>query len=401
MVLTSAVRAEDPMRILHVIRGLTNSSGTTHIVGPLSEEQARLGHDVSVYFVEKGTEPPLLPDPGLVAARSFPVSALKGNPGVSLSFARGIDETIRQFDVVHIHAVWNFPTFHAMRTAGRAGVPYIVAPQGSLEPWALAAGSWQRRIYARHVERPLLNRATRLQALTEAEAAQFQSFGLRAPVAVIPNAVQPDWLQTERGNLAADLGLPQGTKTLLFLSRLHPKKGLDILLRAFADFAREREDVVLIVAGSDAGSGYGDVIRAMAAELRLGERCLFLGEVRGENKKKVFAGADAFALTSYSEGLPIAVIEAMASGVPVIITPGCNISEVAVAGAGLVVRPSPEATVAGLRQLFTNPEEMRRRGENGRHLVRERFTWPETAKRTIKVYEEMLESKLDRLKNVA
>jgi poly(glycerol-phosphate) alpha-glucosyltransferase len=346
-------------------------------------------------------EPPLLPAPGLVAARSFPVSALKGNPGVSLSFARGVDETIRQFDVVHIHAVWNFPTFHAMRTARRADVPYIVAPQGSLEPWALAAGSWKRRIYARHIERPLLNRATRLQALTEAEAAQFQSFGLRAPVAVIPNAVQPDWLQIERGNLAADLGLPQGTKTLLFLSRLHPKKGLDILLRAFAVFARDHEDVVLIVVGSDAGSGYGHVIRSMAGQLGLGQRCHFIGEVRGERKSRTFAGADAFALTSHSEGLPIAVIEAMASGVPVVITPGCNIPEVAVADAGLVVGPSLEAAVAGLRQLFASPEGMRRRGENGRRLVRERFTWPETAKRTIKVYEEMLESKLDRLQNAA
>lgn len=384
------------MRILHVIRGLTNSSGTTHIVGPLSEEQARLGHDVSVYFVEKGTTSPVLPDLRLIMARSFRATTLKGNPGLSLPFKRCIDETIRNFDVVHVHAIWNFPTYYAMRTAGRAGVPYIVAPQGSLEPWALSAGSWRRRLYAQHIERPLLQRSTRLQALTDAELAQFRAYGLDVPTAVIPNAVQQDWPQTKR-NLAADLGLPYGTKTLLFLSRLHPKKGLDILIPAFAAFGREREDVALIIAGGDAGSGYGETIRGIARDLGLDRRCLFLGEVGGDHKRKLFAGADAFILTSHSEGLPIAVIEAMASGVPVIITPGCNIPEVAGVGAGLVVRPSPEATVAGLRHLFANPEGMRRRGENGRRLVQERFTWPKIAKRTIEVYEEMIETKFHRL----
>jgi poly(glycerol-phosphate) alpha-glucosyltransferase len=388
---TVSIEPESYMRILHVIRGLTNSSGTTHIVGPLSEQQARLGHDVGVYFVEKGTGPPVLPDPSLVVARSFPVTVLQGHPGVSIAFSRTIHETIRKFDLVHIHAIWNFPTCCAMWTAKRARIPYIVAPQGSLEPWAIAAGSWRRRAYARQIEGPLLNRATRLQALTQTEAVQFRAFGLRVPAVIIPNGVQAEWLKNERGNLAADLGLAAGTKTLLFLSRLHPKKGLDILLRAFAEFAREREDVALIIAGCDAGDGYGDVLRSIAGELGLGQRCRFLGEVRGENKARTLAGADAFILISHSEGLPIALLEAMASGVPVIITPGCNIPEVVSADAGLMVEPSPEATGAGLKRLFSDPDGMRRRGENGRRLVRCQFTWSGIAKRTIEVYEEMVQ----------
>ena len=150
------------MRILHVVRGLTNASGTTHIVGPLAEEEARLGHDVSLYFVEKGSEPPVTPDPRLVASVSFAVTALGGHPGLSLPLVRRLDAMVGRFDVVHIHAVWNFASYAAMRAAARAGVPYIVAPQGSLEPWALAAGSWRRRLYARHLETPLIGRASRL-----------------------------------------------------------------------------------------------------------------------------------------------------------------------------------------------------------------------------------------------
>jgi glycosyltransferase involved in cell wall biosynthesis len=380
------------MKILHVVRGLTNSSGTTHIVGPLSEEQARLGHAVSVYFVEKGATPPVLPDPGLVSVRSFPATALKGNPGVSLPFKRCLDETIGCFEVVHIHAIWNFPTYYAMRTAGRAGVPYIVAPQGSLEPWALSSASWRRRLYAEHMERPLLQKSSRLQALSQAESAQFRAYGLDVPTVVIPNAVQADWLRTRHANLAADLGLPPGTRTVLFLSRLHPKKGLDILLIAFAAYAREHAGVALLVAGCDGGSGYERAMRARARSLGLGQRCLFLGEVRGQYKTKLFAGAHAFALISHSEGLPLAVLEAMASGVPVIVSPRCNLPEVASADAGIIVDVNPEAVLTGLRNLFAGAERMRRRGENGRRLVRERFTWDKVAGRTVAIYGEMIQS---------
>jgi poly(glycerol-phosphate) alpha-glucosyltransferase len=378
------------MKVLHVIRGLSNSSGTTHIVGPLSEEQARFGHDVSVYFVEKGSTAPVLPDSRLVSARSFEATALRGNPGLSLPFRRHIDKTIRSFDVVHIHAIWNFPTYYAMRTAERAGVPYIVAPQGSLEPWALSSGSWRRRFYAEHVERPLLRKASRLQALSEAELAQFRAYGLRVPAVVIPNAVAREWLQIKRASIAAELDLPFGTKTVLFLSRLHPKKGLDILLQAFAAICRERDDTTLLVAGSDGGSGYERAMRTRAQDLGLGQRCLFLGEVRGEYKTKLFAGADAFVLTSHSEGLPVAVLEAMASRTPVLITPGCNLPEVASNDAGLVVNPHWEAVFAGLRQLFANPETLRCRGENGYRLVQQRFTWPKIACRTLAMYKEIV-----------
>ncbi len=379
------------MKILHVIRGLANSSGTTHIVVPLSEEQARLGCAVTVLHVRKGAQPPVIPDPALVTSQCFPATLPLDNPGVSWGFARALKTHIKTFDVVHIHAVWNFPTWLTMRTAWKAGVPYMVAPQGSLEPWAFAHGSRVRRIYARQVERPLLARATRLQALTETEAEQFRAFGLNTPTAIIPNGVTADWLDGERSHLAARLNLPPGSQTLLFLSRVHPKKGLDLLLRAFAATLSTLPGVVLVVAGSDAGSGYGEQMRALAGELGLGERCRFIGEVRGAEKRAVLTGADAYALASHSEGLPVAVVEAMASALPVLITPGCNLPEVAAVEAGLIVEPQVDAVAAGLRTLFADPARMRAWGMQGRALVRERFTWPQIARNTLAVYEDMIE----------
>ncbi|VFN04378.1 MAG: Glycosyltransferase involved in cell wall bisynthesis [Candidatus Kentron sp. G] len=301
----------DKMKILHVIRGLTNSSGTTHIVIPLAEEQARQGMQVSVFFVDKPAYASLGPNPALVDSQEFPQSLPLEHPGVSWSFARAIETRIHEFHVAHIHAVWNFPTWWTMRTALKTGTPFMVAPQGSLEPWAYNHGSWRRRGYARYLERPLLRRATRLQALTRIEAEQFRAFGLGVPAAIIPNGVGADWLESRRTNLAARLGLAPGSKTLLFLSRIHDKKGLDILLRAFAQVSPGFPEVTLVVAGNDAGSGYAEAMHTLAGSLGLGARCVFVGEVKGSGKREILLGADAFALTSHSEGLPVAVLEAM------------------------------------------------------------------------------------------
>lgn len=383
------------MNILHIIRGLTNSSGTTHIVGPLAEEQAKLGHQVSVYYVEKQREEAVTPDPALVRSRAFPVTMIDGHPGVSLPLARALARDAATFDVIHIHAVWNFPTLMGMRAARRADVPYIVAPQGSLEPWALASGSSVRQLYARRVEAPLLRQASRLQALTANEARQFRDFGLDVPAAIIPNGVSPDWLSSQHRSLADDLGLPEGSRTLLFLSRVHPKKGLDVLLRGFARAADSLRDVVLVVAGHDAGSGYRAEMQGLAHELGLDARCRFIGEVAGERKRDVLAGADAFALTSHSEGLPVAVLEAMASALPVLITPGCNLPEVSESGAGLIVAPEPGAVAAGLAELIANADAAAQRGAAGRSRVAERFTWPRIAQQTIEVYADMTRPSAD------
>src|SRR5690606_5898095 len=143
------------LRILHVVRGLANSSGTTHIVVPLAEEQARLGHCVHVFHVRKGERLLVEPDRDLVQTSCFRASVRSEHVGFSINLARAIDRQIREVDVVHIHAVWNFPTWYTMRAARREAVPYMVAPQGSLDPWAFGHGHWVRRLHARWLEKPL------------------------------------------------------------------------------------------------------------------------------------------------------------------------------------------------------------------------------------------------------
>lgn len=379
------------MKILHVIRGLANSSGTTHIVGPLAEAQAALGCAVSVYCVDKPPAPAILPAPervdGFCAALSVPL----GNPGISLELARRLRRTVPDFDIVHVHAIWNFPSWWAMRAARRAAVPYVVAPQGSLAPWALGQNRFGKMLYGRLTEVPLLRRADCLQALTETELRQCRAFGLDTRAAIIPNGVDPCWLD---GNHRPDPGyfdLPADARSLLFLSRIHLKKGLELLVDTMEILRKELPLLHVVVAGSDAGSGYLAQIQQRCRERGVADRFRFLGELDGPRKRAAFAAAHAFVLPSHSEGLPVAALEALASGVPVVLSEACNLPQVAESRAGFVVPPDTAGIAAALRTLYSMPQTARRdMGMRGRQLVASGFTWPRIAARTLACYRELI-----------
>jgi glycosyltransferase involved in cell wall biosynthesis len=146
--------------------------------------------------------------------------------------------------------------------------------------------------------------------------------------------------------------------------------------------------VTLVIAGDDAGSGYKAVLEQIVVDESLGERVIFTGEVRGDAKYKMLGGADAFALVSHSEGLPIAPLEAMAAGLPIIITPGCNLPDVASHGAGLIVRPDPAEVAAAGVHIFADRRLARNMSEAGQQLVTEKFTWHQIAQRALELYQE-------------
>ncbi len=376
------------MQILHVIRGLTNSSGTTHIVGPLAEAQARLGHTVRLFFVDKAGHRPVVPDPTLVEARGFPMTVPTEHAGWSRPFAQALPGALREADVVHIHAIWNFPTWWAMRAASRAGIPYVVAPQGSLEDWALNRSRRLKAIYAKTIERPYFNRALAMQALTETEAAQCRRFGITAPVAVLPNGVDLALIDRARQprDLRREFSLPANSVVFLFLGRVFPKKGLDLLIRAFARLVNNGADACLLIAGHDAGTGYGHQIEQLIHANGVTERIRLIGEVAGDDKFATFRAADAFVLSSYSEGLPVAVLEAMGCGLPVVITRNCNVPEVEESKSGWVVNTSVDSLLEGLRHACACAQERQARGRNARRLVVEKFTWTRIANESLGIY---------------
>lgn len=298
---------------------------------------------------------------------------------------QGLQEQIRNADGVHLHGLWEGSTAEAAGAARRLGKPYVISAHGMLEPWALAKKRVKKLVYAALVERENVAGATCLHALTEAEAEQFVAFGARSPIAIIPNAVECPTDVDERMFLREYPAL-RGTRVVLFMARLHAKKGLDLLLEAWGSIAVRHPDARLVLAGPDS-DGTEARLRAEVARAGLGESVVFAGMLRGEMKWSALAAAEGFVLPSYSEGLSVAVLEAMGMGLPVVVTRQCNLPEVGTHGAGWVTEPDADEVCGALKNLLDRtPAENCAMGARGARLVKERYAWPVVARQMSEVY---------------
>jgi poly(glycerol-phosphate) alpha-glucosyltransferase len=292
-------------------------------------------------------------------------------------------------DLVHQHGLWMYPSVACHRWSTRTRKPYLVSPHGMLDPWALGHSGWKKRLAGWLYEDSHLRRAVCLHALCEAEARAVRAYGLKNPICVIPNGIDlpagldaspPDW---------EDSGT-RGAKVLLYLGRLHPKKNLVNLLRAWAAIQRQGKgarDWRLVIAGWDQ-IGYQARLARAARELEIEESVRFPGPRFGDAKHATLGRADAFILPSLSEGLPMAVLEAWAYGLAVLMTPECNLPEGFATGAAIRLGPGPEAITPGLVELMEMSDAARAgMGRLGRKLVCEKFAWPRIARQMRAVYE--------------
>jgi len=311
----------------------------------------------------------------------------------AFGYAPGLKSALLQEnpDLIHVHGLWMYPSVASLYWSRRSRRPYLISPHGMLDPWALRNSAWKKRLAAGLYEQRHLSSATCLHALCDHEAQAIREYGLRNPIAVIPNGVD-----LPLGRVAApppwESLLRENAKVLLYLGRLHPKKGLPNLLRAWAEVQAEPGAKAwhLIVAGWDEG-GHQRKLRSLGAELGLSRSLHIVGPQFGQDKWASFARASAFILPSFSEGLPIAVLEAWAYGLPVIMTPQCNLPEGFQKGAAIPVDPSVQGITAGLRELFRMSDADRHHmGERGRQLVQQQFTWPTVVAQFKEVYEWML-----------
>ncbi len=276
-------------------------------------------------------------------------------------------------ELVHIHGLWRSPTRIAPALA-RAGIPLLIAPHGMLDPWALANSRRRKAVVWRFWEQRALEAAFCLQALCPAEAEAIRGLGLSTPIAVIPNGVTPPDPAVGPLPPAPWSGsVPSGEKVLLFLGRFHAKKGLAPLLEAWAglqDEAVRRGWWLALV-------GYGDGGATAAAVAKSGlRRCLVYGPCYGLAKEACLAEATAFVLPSFSEGLPMAALEAMSRGLPCLFSPQCNLNEAHAVGAALTVRPETDDLRRGIGEVFALGEaDRRQRGEAAQQLVSQLYCW--------------------------
>lgn len=298
----------------------------------------------------------------LPALREFALS-----PGLG----RWLRANGRAFDLLHVHALFSSPSTSAMAFARSAGIPYVVSTIGQLCVWSLQQRSRRKRLYLRLLERANLEGAAALHFTTAAERDEALQLGLSAPALVLPLGVQ------------APSGLPGPEAPpplrFLFLSRLHPKKRLEVLLDALAlvQARAPRASWQLAIAG-DGEPDYVDALHRRAEALNLGERCRWLGFLEGRAKWEALAAAHWFVLPSASENFGIAAIEALAAGTPPILSPEVAIAgQIQAAGAGWLVPGQAEALAERLAAALAGPPPGMRAA--ARRLAAEAFGWPSIA----------------------
>ena len=326
-----------------------------------------------------------------VEVRYFPVRSprrLYRSPALG----RALAARVREFDLVHLHSVFLWPPYAAARAAERAGALYLLAPRGMLVPELVRRrGRARKLLWLRLIERHTLARAAGLHATSDLEAADARrlgsSLGLALPpVFVVPNGIDPEPFVTG-GDLAPRIAaLLAGPPFLLFLGRVSWKKGLDRAIAALAHAPGAR----LAVAGNDE-EGYRPKLAALATAAGVADRVEFLGPVDGQDKAALLHRAAALVLPSYSENFGNVVVEAMAAGCPVVVTPEVGLAAlVRETGAGLVVAGEPPLLGAALRDLLADPERRREMGRLGAAVATERFGWATVARQMEGVYLEIL-----------
>lgn len=387
------------MRILHVIRSLDpRHGGPSSVAARLAAAQAALGHPVSILCerddsAQERLTASLAPIPGIAAVRLVqlvppqgPVARLK-----ALHVRRWCAENLGAWDHLHLHGVWDAPLVAAAAAARKRRVPYAVAPHGMLDPWSLWGQSFLKRLKKKIalalVYRRMLEGAAFLHALNADEASLIEPLGLRVPSRVLPNGIFEQELSPlpPADEFARSRPPLAGSRYVLFLSRLHFKKGLDILVPAFEQVSREMGDVHLVIAGPDDGAQAA--AEDLARQLRIEGRVHFVGPLYSHDKLAALAGCACFCLPSRQEGFSIAVTEALACGRPVVISQACHFPEVGEAAAGVITRLDPGSVAAALRRILTlPPADALAMGGCGRELVLSRFTWPKVAARSIELY---------------
>ena len=407
------------MNVLHVIPSFAPRYGGPIVVAAgIARALARRGHDVSIATTNVDgpgvLDVPLgrpVPMDG-VDVRYFPIQRPRWYH-FSAPMGRALRDLVRQADVVHVHSVFLWPTTAAAFWCRRLGVPYVIAPHGLLET-ASVHKSYERartsfvsaakkRIYLRTLGIPDIGGAAGLHFVShpERETASRLRLSPKAHVILLGSDEPPPAGVDDRASVQRRYPRLQDRKIVLFLSRIDPKKGPDVLAEAVASLAESRDDFALVVAGSGA-PGYESEVRALFDRRGLSERTVFTGMVLGDDKWRLLRAADVFVLPSRHENFGVAVAEAMAAGTPVIVSDQVGIHrEIAEAGAGLVTTLDPADVAAAIGRLLDDPDEAVRMGRAGEALAAEKFSWERVASDVEALYEEVVGRQMGREKAAA
>jgi glycosyltransferase involved in cell wall biosynthesis len=296
-------------------------------------------------------------------------------------------------DVIHSHGLWMFPNFYARQSAVNNGIPLVISPRGMLDTWSLQHNWRKKRLAWAAFERANLASARLFHVTSAAERSAVRDLGFSQPVALIPNGVELPELSAlpPRDVIAQRFPELVEREWLVFMSRLHPKKGVSKLLQAWIQLAPRFSDWQLIVAGPDL-DGHGEMLRREAAAAGIAPRVTFTGMLAGIEKSCLLGNADLFVLPTHSENFGIVIAEALAHGVPVVTTRAAPWAELETRRCGWWIADSaPELTTTLDMAMRLSVMERAEMGKRGRQLMETRYSWTSTGRQLASVYAWLLD----------
>jgi len=391
------------MRVVHVIGTLDPAAGGPPMVASrLAGAQAGLGRDVHVLCYadpgrQKDVDEAMAGLPHFEKVKVHPVTANGHVERVAARQAAGAMAELlsdSQPTILHLHGVWEAILRAAAKVARKAGKPYAVAPHGMLDPWSLQQKAMKKRIALTLGYRRMLDEAAFLHTLNQDEQSLIAPLNLKSRCEVIPNGVFLEEIDPlpQAGSFRSARPELGDSPYVLFLSRLHYKKGLDRLAAGFTELAKRCDKIHLVVAGPDGGEQ--SMLEQRVRDAGLDGRVHLTGPLWGKDKLAAMVDSACFCLPSRQEGFSVAITEAMACGRPVVITDACHFPEVAEVQAGCVVTlndddsaGSANTLAEALHSVLTDSDQAASMGAAGRELIETRFTWPKIAELSINCYE--------------
>jgi glycosyltransferase involved in cell wall biosynthesis len=311
--------------------------------------------------------------------RGVPAIFFESQLGESFKYSRPLatwlNANAHHFDAGHIHAVFNHACVAAARAFRKANVPYVIRPLGTLDPWSMKQKPLRKRVFWSVAGKAMLSGAAGIHYTSQAEKSATENLLGVNHGTVIPLGIEPAPQSDVRSS---------HEPYLLVLSRLHPKKGLDVLIDAFVEIAAQFEDWRLIIAGDGPAA---DSLKQQAAPAR--DRIEFAGWLDGERKEAMLSGASVLVLPSYQENFGLCVMEALARSVPVIVSPHVNLAnEISEANAGWIAPVEKDALAATLAEAMSDEDERQKRGRAGK-LLSQRYSWERVAASLVELYTEI------------
>ncbi len=412
------------MKILHISPTYFPAhryGGPIKSVHELNKGLVKLGADITVYTTNMDSsgvlDIPLYQEVNVDGVRVwyFPITFRPWE--YSYNLHRALSKNIKDFDIVHITSVFLSASTLGAYYARKFKKPYIISPRGNFMQEPLKFSSLKKKIYINLIEKRNLAEASAIHFTIEKEKDDYLKLGLPLRKAIIiPNSLDMGKFNTitrDSIEFRKKFNIPVDKKVILFLGRLHPIKGLDTLIPAFAEVLKKEPKAILVLAGPDDGH-YRSKIEAIIAEQRglnadfrglannisvnqsnqhksASYNIIFTGMLLGNDKIAAYRESDIFVLPSYSENFGMVVVEAMAAELPVVITKGVGISnEVEKAGAGIVVEKDVNQVAEAILKILNNPELAKKMGENGRKLVETEFSGEKVAEKWIEEYNKIL-----------